>query len=82
MKHVKLLLSAALMATVSTGMNAQTDGTYYLYDAANKVFLSRGCNWGTEASADLYGTPIVWNSADGSIRPYDWNGTVYMNDGV
>ena len=70
------------MATVSTGMNAQTDGTYYLYDAANKVFLSRGCNWGTEASADLYGTPIVWNSADGSIRPYDWNGTVYMNDGV
>ncbi|MBM6992288.1 MAG: hypothetical protein I3J02_03345 [Prevotella sp.] len=82
MKHAKLLLSAVVLASFSTSMFAQTSGTYYLYDAANKLFLSRGCNWGAEASPDKYGTPFVWDSAAGTFSPYDWNGTVYLNDGV
>lgn len=31
------------------------DGVYYLYDAANELFLGRGAAYGTEAVADKYG---------------------------
>ena len=62
------------------------DGIYYLYDAAAKLFLGRGANWGTEAVADKYGVPFNWkNGANetGSIEFIDWPG-VYLfttNDG-
>lgn len=56
---------------------AQTDGVYYLYDAQNKVFLSRGAAYGTEAVTDKYGIPFNWNSANGSIEFLDWTG-VYL----
>ena len=57
--------------------SAQTDGVYYLYDETNKLFLSRGGNYGTEACVDKYGIPFNWNSSDGSIEFLDWTGA-YM----
>lgn len=56
-------------------------GTYYLYDATSKTFLSRGCAWGTEASMDKYGIPVTTSLSDGTytLSPADWNGTVYIN---
>ena len=61
------------------------NGTYYLYDKEAGVFFSRGCAWGTEASADKYGIPLNLSYADGAytFNPYDWTG-VYVNgsDGV
>lgn len=49
------------------------DGIYYLYDEEAKLFFSRGCAWGTEASADKYGIPLNFKLADGAytISPYD-----------
>ena len=87
----QLLFAAALLASVASNVCAQTDGDYYLYDAANKVFLSRGGSWGTEATADKYGVPFTWTSATGIINFKDWanaglhiesNGTsVYTDNG-
>ena len=63
------------------------NGTYYLYDKEAGVFFSRGCAWGTEASADKYGIPLnlSYTGTDGAytFNPYDWTG-VYVNgsDGV
>lgn len=50
------------------------DGDYYLYDATNKLFLSRGGAWGTEATADKYGVPFTWHSSTGIINFKDWSG--------
>ena len=38
---------------------AAFDGDYYLYDAANKLFLSMGANYGTRATVDKYGIPFT-----------------------
>ena len=50
------------------------DGTYYLYDATNKVFLGRGANYGTRAVVDKYGVPFTWTSSTGLIEFVDWSG--------
>lgn len=88
MKHFSALFaSLSLLATV--GANAQNggafaDGTYYLYDATHQVFLSRGAAWGTETTADKYGIPVKATFANDAytLSPTDWNGNVYINDGV
>jgi len=56
------------------------DGIYCLYDATNKLFLGRGCGYGTEAVADKYGIPFNYvTDATGvaSIEFVDWTG-VYL----
>ena len=56
------------------------DGEYCLYDEANGLFLGRGNEWGTEASADKYGIPFnLTTDATGasSIEFVDWPG-VYL----
>ncbi len=83
------LLTLALLASANcawaqddgdTGGGAIADGTYYLYDKEAGVFLSRGCAWGTEASADKYGIPLNVSLADGTytFKPYDDSGK-YVN---
>lgn len=67
MKKIKSVLTALLLGSAVSGF-AQTDGEYYLYDVNNKLFLSRGANFGTEASVDKYGIPFTWNSSEGSIK--------------
>ena len=39
-------------------------GTYYLYNKEKKAFLSRGADWGTRATLDSYGVPIVLTKDD------------------
>lgn len=56
------------------------DGVYYLYDAANELFLGRGAAYGTEAVADKYGVAFnLKTNAQGvsSIEFVDWTG-VYL----
>lgn len=67
MKKIKSVLTALLLGSAVSGF-AQTDGEYYLYDVNKKLFLSRGANYGTEASVDKYGIPFIWNSSEGSIK--------------
>lgn len=58
------------------------DGTYYLYDAADNLFFSRGGSWGTECMMSKFGIPLVLaNQSDGSVtlHPADWNGTGYIH---
>ncbi len=68
----KKLLSIAAVLAVSSMAFAQADGEYYLYNESTKTFFSRGANWGTEASSDRYGIPVVWNSASGTLSTVDW----------
>ena len=68
------------------------NGTYYLYDATNKMFLSRGNLFGTESSLDKYGVPFTYNNYEKSIRFKDWSdvglyyttneGGAYFTDGA
>ena len=53
------------------------NGVYYLYDATNKLFLSRGNAYGTEASMDKYGVPFTWSNYSKTFEFVDWTG-VYM----
>lgn len=58
------------------------DGTYYLYDAADNLFFSRGGSWGTECMMSKFGIPLVLaNQSDGSVtlHPADWSGTGYIH---
>ncbi len=48
------------------------NGDYYLYDATNKVFLSRGANFGARATVDKYGIPFTWNNYSKTIVFKDW----------
>lgn len=50
------------------------NGDYYLYDATNKVFLSRGANYGARATVDKYGVPFTWNNYGKMIEFKDWPG--------
>lgn len=56
-------------------------GDYYLYDATNKVFLSRGANWGTEATVDKYGLCVNYDASTKQISFKDWSGTTMFSDG-
>lgn len=80
----KLLLTAALLAAFSASGFSQDDGTYYLYDATSKVFLSRGCSWGTEASLDKYGMPFTWSNSASTLTAYDQPGAGFHieSDGI
>lgn len=77
--HAKLLLDNITLTKEKD--QVIKDGTYYLYDASSKTFLSRGCAWGTEASMDKYGIPVTSKLNDGTytLSPADWNGTKYIN---
>ena len=58
------------------------NGTYYLSDAADNLFFSRGGSWGTECMMSKFGIPLVLaNQSDGSVtlHPADWNGTGYIH---
>ena len=50
------------------------NGEYYLYDATNKVFLSRGADYGSRATVDKYGIPFTWNNYTKMIEFKDWTG--------
>ena len=66
-------LNAAISLTVNTP--AVFDGEYVLYDATAKLFLGRGNEYGTEASADKYGVPFnLTTDATGasSFEFVDW----------
>ena len=83
MNKIKLCALALTLMGSMGGVQAQEDGTYYLYDASTGLFLSRGCNYGTEASAFKYGIPVnITKQTDGTfhISPTDWNGTVYLHE--
>lgn len=48
-------------------------GTYYLYDASNEVFASRGKNNGTRMVVDKYGIPVKWDNWSQRIQFVDNN---------
>ena len=73
--------NAAISLTVKTP--AVFDGTYYLYDETNKRFLSRGANYGTRATVDLYGIPfnVTTNAENASLISFlDWSDTYMFFD--
>ncbi len=70
--YLKSTTSQALTITYETPVIA--NGDYYLYDATNKVFLSRGSNYGTRATVDKYGVPFTWNNYTKMIEFKDWAG--------
>jgi len=76
--NAKLLLDNITLTKIEPVI---PDGTYYLYESSSKTFLSRGANWGTEATTDKYGIPVTTKLTDGkyTLSPADWNGTVYIN---
>lgn len=59
------------------GLRAQetpeNDGVYYIYNETNKLFLTRGGNWGTQAVAKPIGMPWKVSITDGKciLRMYD-----------
>ena len=56
MKNKFLKLMALFVASAfAVNVGAQTNGTYYLYNEASGLFLSRGGTWGTHAVAADYG---------------------------
>ena len=84
MKNFKLFVAAMALLSPMGGAYAATvqDGTYYLYDAADNMFFSRGGSWGTECMMSKFGIPLVLaNQSDGSVtlHPADWNGTGYIH---
>ena len=56
------------------------NGTYYLYDATNKVFLSRGDSYGTRATVDKYGLPFIWSNYSKCISFLDWSDSYMFFD--
>ena len=71
-------MNSAINVTLHTP--AAFDGVYCLYDADDELFLGRGANHGTEASADKYGIPfnlVTDASGVSSIEFVDWTG-VYL----
>ena len=71
-------MNNAIEVTVHTP--AVFDGEYCLYDATNKLFLGRGCAYGTEAAADKYGIPfnlVTDATGKSAIEFVDWTG-VYL----
>ena len=84
MKNFRLFVAAMALLNPMGGAYAATveDGTYYLYDAADNLFFSRGGSWGTECMMSKFGIPLVLaNQSDGSVtlHPADWNGTGYIH---
>ena len=67
MRKLKIFLMAFLLGFAVNGF-AQTDGLYYLYEVSNKQFLTHGEDWGTRAALDYYGSPVTWNSTEGSLK--------------
>lgn len=78
----KLQLLVALSAIAGGGIaNAQVaSGDYYLYDAASKTFLSRGANWGTEATVDKYGLAVHYDASTNVLSYIDWANTRMFSD--
>lgn len=76
--NAKLLLDNITLTKIEPVIQ---DGTYYLYDSSSKTFLSRGANWGTEATTDKYGIPVTTKLTDGkyTLSPADWAETKYIN---
>lgn len=61
------------------------NGTYYLYDSANGLFLARGDSYGTRAILGPFGSPCEWNSDLGTFvfldRPNAKNTLFVTSDG-
>lgn len=55
-------------------------GTYYLYDATNEVFASRGANHATRMDVDKYGIPVTWDNWSQRISYKDWPGRYLFFD--
>lgn len=69
--------------TVSFNTPMVFDGTYYLYDATNKLFLSRGKNIGARAVVDQYGLPFSFTTNENNaslIEFRDWPGKYVFFD--
>ena len=64
--------STSQTLTISYVEPVIANGDYYLYDATNKVFLSRGANFGSRATVDKYGVPFTWNNYSKTIVFKDW----------
>lgn len=43
------------------------EGTYYLKDAVSGLYLSRGANWGTQATLSKFGLPIALTHTTGDL---------------
>ncbi|MBQ5818000.1 MAG: hypothetical protein IIW35_06560, partial [Bacteroidaceae bacterium] len=67
MKNKFLKLMALFVASAFVGnAGAQTDGnSYYLYNEASDMFLSRGSTWGTRAVAANYGISFTFTKQSG-----------------
>ena len=84
MKKIYFLVAAlTLVGGAFSQANAQEAGDYYLYSPTQKVFLSRGAAWGTQAVVDKYGIPITLNKADDgnyTINFKDWSSSQGLHD--
>lgn len=60
--------------TITYSSPVVENGEYYLYDATNKLFLSRGADYGSRATVDKYGVPFTWNNYSKMIEFKDWPG--------
>ena len=54
--------SSTQTLTISYIEPVVANGEYYLYNSATQKFLSRGANWGSRSTIDIYGIPVVWNN--------------------
>lgn len=55
-------------------------GVYYLFDATNEVFASRGANSATRMNLDIYGIPVTWDNWSQRISYKDWPNTYLYFD--
>lgn len=76
-----MMLSLACLMGGTQAVNAEVvSGDYYLYDTTSKAFLSRGANWGTEATMDKYGLCIHYDTDSKKISFIDWaNTTMFLS---
>ncbi len=84
MKKLKLLFaSLALLVGSGATWAYQTpvaDGVYYIYNEYSGKFLSRGADWGTQAVADDYGTPIKLVASGDYFQLQEIDNGVYYGD--
>ncbi len=87
MRTIKVWLATIVSLLCSITANAYDfgvddvpNGEYYLYNVAEKKFLSRGEYWGTCATVDRYGVPFVWTAEEYSLKFLDSNECLFEGD--